>query len=89
MKETFIAAVNICPYAYGKVSFVATYLLVGCMPSSFFCTLCFASSFQKPPVTHRVAVSNVFWIPALGYKLKYGGISSLVFLFALIRVGIQ
>ena len=55
MKETFIAAVNICPYAYGKVSFVATYLSVGCMPSSFFCTLCFASSFQKPPVTHRVA----------------------------------
>lgn len=40
MKETFIAEVNICPYAYGKVSFVARYLLVGYMLSfSFFCAL--------------------------------------------------
>lgn len=75
MKETFIAAVNICPYAYGKVSFVARYLLVGCMLSfSFFCTLFVL------PVTLRSLVwltgllmwLVVFWIPALGYKLKYG-----------------
>lgn len=40
MKETFIAEVNICPYACGKVNFVTRYLLVGYMLSfSFFCTL--------------------------------------------------
>ena len=38
MKEIFIAEVNICPYACGKVNFVTRYLLVGYM-LSFSCTL--------------------------------------------------
>lgn len=37
MKETFIAAVNICPYAYGKVSFVARYLLYTFSVHFLFC----------------------------------------------------